>query len=536
MCIRDSLNFDRLYLRPSPFSIGFMNFAEHVERIGPDGRYSYVPKNVTITMVEAPNKPFYKLLAHELTNAFNRRGDRVLRVSNNSRESFPGEAKAVIRFDNALTRRDPREMFSRFPKTGDGKTDRRVICVVPSRLPEKDDGLTDFARRFMLRKAAQLPVIVEGRLSDAQIFPGARGAVASLEGNVGTFKFNPRRSEEFYEEIAGRLAFLITPEMLNTKVPISSNRLTLEAWAQRPAVQAIASASHDLAKVKLLWDVNLRAFGDMRQVYFVLRQMKQAGLGEGMMSALTSIDGYPSPVMAVTETGTSKTNVDPLKGNVVAVPGFTEEGIVHWILSGRLKGHPADLLERPSLQTVLDMADLLKSSHLRDRLGKTLRGSIENPPSIEAWENAAFYHAAALLQAGVVKTYEDFIRYLAKQFTKRSVLPVIPEGLEESANAAIHLHKFPEEDQPDESIRVVNVDMKEFGFPHNPPCGSFEAASLVFMGLFNSYQQFGPPQSRHEIRAVGLAGHGLFAWGYDGMDSLKRRVINELRVKSVPKY
>ena len=513
-----------------------MNFAAHVERIGQDGRYTYVPKVVTIALVEPPNKPLYKLLAHELTAAFNRRGDRVLPVSNNPREPFPEEAKAVVKFDNASTRRDPREMFRRFPKTPDGRTDRKVICVVPSRLSEKDEGLTDFARRFMLRKASQLPVIVEGRPSDAKIFPGARGAVASLEGNVGTFKFNPNRSEEFYEEIAKRLAFLITPEMLNTRVPISSNGLALEAWAQRPAVQAIALASHDLAKVKLLWDVDLRAFGDMRQVYFVLRQMKQAGLGEGMMSALTSIDGYSSPVMAVTETGTSKTNVDPLKGNIVAVPGLTEQGIVHWVLSGRLKGHPADLLEKPSIQTVLDVADFLKSSHLRDRLGQTLRGSVENPPSIEAWENAAFYHAAALLQAGVVKTYEDFIRYLAKQFAKGSVLPVIPEGLEESANAAVHLHKFPEEEQPDESIRVVNVDMKEFGFPHNPPCGSFEAASLVFMGLFNSYQQFGPPRSRHEIRAVGLAGHGLFVWGYNGMDSLKSRVINELRVKYVPMY
>lgn len=248
--------------------------------------------------------------------------------------------------------------------------------------------------------------------------------------------------------------------------------------------------------------------------------------------------------MAITETGTSKTNVNPEKGNVVAVPCLTEYGTVHWILSGRPKGHPVNFFKNPSAQSAKDMVEFLVSGFLRRRLKQDLGGIkkgesplVDHPPSIESFENALLYHTAALLHAGVVTKFEDVFPYLADAFNKNPKLPIIPKGLPKAADSLIHLHKCAKLKQESKSIKVINADMAYFGFSHTPPCGSREAALLPVKGYFDLYQRYGLPKSSDEIWIIILPGHGVVAIGHSGMAHLTYRITHDTDFEPfVPKY
>lgn len=506
-----------------------MALREHAERIGPDGVYHYQRPRITVAVVPPADNahPIHKIIAPKLEAAFRDLGDTVVIASANPRESFPKEANIAVQFDDTGTNRYPSWGLGRFPKTANGRTSDKVACVIHSALPEQPDQLTETLRLLMAAKVAPIVVGIDG----------ARGAVATLEGNVGV-----ETLDDGVDWIANRLAFLGSVEMVNIKEGVVNPRLIFADWRVKDEVQSIGDASKNLAAVNLLWDIDIRQYGSIRQLAQILRHQRQAGYGEGMMSTLVRVNG--DWTMAITETGTSKTKVDPEKGNVVAVPYLTEYGTVHWILSGRPKGHPINFLRKPSWQSGKDMVEFLVSGFLRRRLKQDLGGIkkgesplVDHPPSIESHENALLYHMSALLHAGVVTKFEDAIHYLANAFNKNPRLPIIPHGLQKGADALVHLHKHAELEQKSKSIKVIIADMAYFGFPHTPPCGSREAALLLVKGYCDLYQRYGLPQSKDEIGVVILPGHGSVAIGHSGMAHLTHMLTQEMEFEPfVSKY
>lgn len=498
-----------------------MALREHVERIGPDGVYHYQRPKITVAFVlpTAGTPPIHQVIAPRLQAAFVRQEDTVILASANPKEPFPKEAKIAIQFDDLTTERQTPWSLGRFPKTPTGeRTSEKFVCVVPFGLNgNSPDQLTEQARLLMVTKASPIVIAIEG----------VSGAVATLEGNVG--------EGTIYNELgwmAERLAFLGAVEMVNTKEGVVNPRLIFADWLLKDEVQSIGAASKNLAAANLLWDIDIRQFGDIRQIAQILRHQRQAGYGEGMMSTLVRVN--KDWAMAITETGTSKTKVDPEKGNVVAVSYLTEYGTVHWILSGRPKGHPINFLRKPSWQSCKDMVEFLVSGYLRGRLKRDLGGIkkgevpvVDHPPSIESHENALLYHMSALLHAGVVTKFEDALSYLADAFNKSPRLPIIPHGLPKAADAVAHLHKCAKLEQQSKDIKVISADMSYFGFPHTPPCGSREAALLLLKGQYDLYQRYGLPQSKDEIWVVILPGHGSVAIGHNNMHHLTYRITHD---------
>lgn len=506
---------------------------------------AYQRKPIDLVMILPPedSPPLPRYIFQELREAFIRHGDTVHLASDQKGEKFPDSAKAAIRIDDPETRRRPSETLGRFPKENGGRSGKAItVAVIDNPLPDKIEDIKWLSRHIMGRKVTQMAIMIEGRLEDPQLMHGTIGVAATMEGNAGQTKFDPTKSYMFFDNIADRISFISSCEMVNKREGVKYPDLPLEKFCQMPAVLAFKDVSHQQTQAGNLWDTPLGEYGiDLTQQIAILRYLKQGGLGEGMLSALVDLGNQQ--VMSISETGTSKTDIDPYKGNVVAIPEFRKDGPNYWILSGWPKGHPLSFFRHPSWQIAKDIFECAWTTVLREGVKPYFKnifrgkfGTFDHPPSIEGWENAAFYHLSTLLRAGEITIYEDYLNYLSDEFAQRKALPVIPGGLESDVNAMAHFHVYASLEQGF-GIRVTEGDMAYFGYPHTPPCGSFEAASLILKGQIDLYQKYGPPKSKDEIRAILLPGHGTFFYGYNGLSNLSNGIIQRMNlIREIPKY
>ncbi len=123
----------------------------------------------------------------------------------------------------------------------------------------------------------------------------------------------------------------------------------------------------------------------------------------------------------------------------------------------------------------------------------------------------------------------------SKEWQEEGGLPIIPEGAGVAGNATIHTHLTPDDEQQDGLIKGVPLalaqeDMRRLGFYHTPPCGSAESAIFLLMQARRSYILHGLPNKK-EMRYVHLPGHGVLAWGYNGMRDLVRQFAYNIQFK-----
>lgn len=509
-----------------------MGFKEHVARISPeDGLYHYQPRDIRVAIVPSQDS-LQGVIEESLRAAFEVHGDHVFDLEGGRFTNDVGVGIFFTPSGDWFEERRPKESLGRFPKKDRAAKKMLEIQVLPREfipLDQGSEGMSRFMREILVRKAVQGAVVLEGE-EDNELKEGNCAFIGSMMGDVGQVTFEGDK-EIFFGKIAETLELLAGAEMVNDKKDkVIVNFPTFGEWCEREAVQEIAYASRILGENGYLWDLNLREAWSgrkvsRRQVRNILYALGQAGLSEGNLSAVDR----ELKVMAITETGINKTKVEPLKGQVVAVAGVKENGPIYWVLRGVPKGHPINLLRRPTLTTAREVWEYLDSSvkikkglfpFLRYFLsGRDLR-KIDKPPSIEAHENGALYMAAALWEAGRTSTFEDYLRYLAESFSRRKVLPVIPNGCEVGFDSAVHLHLTLKGDQSDSQVRVVDIDMTPFGYQHSPDCGSLEAELFLIYQLILAYQKYGVPESEEEIWGINIPGHGCCLLGRRGMRHL----------------
>jgi len=131
--------------------------------------------------------------------------------------------------------------------------------------------------------------------------------------------------------------------------------------------------------------------------------LERGTLGEGMRSQLDPALG----VMGVTTSGGGKINVnpDPQAGHIVPVGQLTWTGYVRAI--------PRDC------------------------------PVTYNGPSIETHENGLVYLAGALINAGLVDSFDSFLRFLKHHFAQHDRIAILPPDMQPKATAIEHVHRQP---------------------------------------------------------------------------------------------
>lgn len=546
-----------------------MGIKELVARIDENGVYQHEIEGIRVGFVDSfreSEKIFYQRLYWGLRAALMRRDDnQVMAVSS---EAIPGEVNVgAWMTDDFFREVRPEDGWGKFPKP---KNDKKVFYVgvfgedvIPWKA--ESDVLSKVGREFLTRKAAHAGAAIEGEVKSSDFKEGARAIIWSMEGDVGKVVFEGDEGE-FFGEIGERVQLLGGVEMVEKRVGEEYEGIDFKKWCDRKVVQEIAYASKRLGEKGFLWDLNLRKTWSgrrisRRQIWKIEYSLKQAGLGVGNLSGIDR----ESRVVATTETGVNKPRIDPLRGEVVAVFGMTENGARHWILNGFPRGHPFFILRHPLQSSWRDLtyfvssmikrgkvreflksiphpfktswqgmkdyvAGEMKESRLREfyklipEVVRVMKGEfeswIDHRPSIETHENAAMYMASALWESGKIRTFEDYLRYLEKGFEEREILPIIPEGCGVGWDAMAHLHLTAGEKQRDPQVRVIEMEMSRFGFKHSPGCGSREAALYMVCQLISGYQKNDVPTSNEEIWVINIPGHGCCLLGRRGMKQL----------------
>ncbi len=514
-----------------------MPLEKYLDRISPaDGKYRHVIEPVTIVIVQSEKyPPFHQFIAESLEAAFRKRDDTVVYASDDPKEQLPDNADGMIQLHDlrSLEEIDPTKTLGRFPRKSEYKkrADRKVVIAGSvDEIPVKDD-LTKYARTQMGHKAGHFTLIMEGKEQQTALNDGAKALVASMEGNTAVLIHDKSNPLGIFVNAVLRLAFLNKAEMVSTREGKKNVIITFGDWISNLDVRRMQDASHILSKAKprpLIWDLDLRELGMSRkQQLAAMKALGTAGLGEGMQWTVIEEDQYGEPILAVTETGVTKTDADPKKGNVVAVYGATEFGSEHYILFGLPKGHLVNLFKHPSKQQMKDTVNELLSSFLRKKydaikdMVKLQPIWIDHPGSIETHESVLFAMISSLLESGKISSFKEAMEYITNGFNESRVLPVIPKGIKAGAKSGIHSHNMASREQKNKKVKVINADMEGFGYPHSPPCGSREATLILLSALCDSYKQDGPLQD-DEIRIINLPGHGSFVYSKKNIDAVAR--------------
>jgi hypothetical protein len=250
-------------------------------------------------------------------------------------------------------------------------------------------------------------------------------------------------------------------------------RISWEEWTRSPVHRDITQAAHALGNARIIEDeVALGKYGSEDQAMEVLRFLNRAALGESMRSQLDPA----LRVMGVTTTGGGKVNVsaDPMDGHIVPISQLTWTGYVR-------------VMPRGCPITFKD-------------------------PSIETHENGMVYLAGALVNAGLVDSFDSFQKFLEDHFAHHDRIDILPAGMQPKVLAIDHFHRQPRRSSIREPDRLEFVRPEETRFPDiDFPCGVREAELQLLSALFRS-RAFSQPGSLDDqvIMAI-LPGHGTVA-------------------------
>jgi len=354
----------------------------------------------------------------------------------------------------------PSAVYGRLPKP---RGTVLMITTVES-MPETD--LFDLARGQLVKKASQLGIVLEG---DPQGTKVKRALWASMAGNHSLLTGN---AEEMLNNLALRVQAHAGAEKINIYAGDAETSISWEAWGRSTVHRDIAQAGRALGEAEIIEDkVILDQYGSDRQAREVLRFLERGALGEGMRSQLDPA----LRVMAVTSTGGGKIHVDPdpMAGQIIPIGQLTWDGYIRAIP----RGCPITF----------------------------------NAPSIETHENGLVYLAGALINAGLVDSFDSFMRFLADHFAEYERIDILPGGMQPKVTAIEHFHRQPKVGSIQDPARVELVYPNQERFPPiDFPCGVRPAELQLLSAVFRS-RAFRQPGPLDKVVIAILPGHGSVA-------------------------
>ncbi|GAB4539915.1 MAG: hypothetical protein Kow0063_29160 [Anaerolineae bacterium] len=374
----------------------------------------------------------------------------------------------------------PSAIYGRLPKP------RGTVLMITAVESIPQTNLFDLARGQLVKKAAHLGILAEGDPEGRKV---ERALWASMAGNHCLLEGD---EEDIFDDLALRVQAHAGAEKINIYAGDNEAFLTWEAWTQSKVHNDIAQAGRALGEALIIEDkVVLDQYGTDRQAREVLRFLERGALGEGMRSQLDPT----LRVMAVTSTGGGKISVDPdpMAGQIIPIAQLTWNGYVR----AMPQGCPVTF----------------------------------NDPSIETHENGLVYLAGALINAGLVDSFDDFLDFLRDHFAHNETIDILPPGMEAKVTAIEHFHRQPIQESikhPDK-VELVYPDQSRFP-PIDFPCGVRPAELQLLSAVFNSqaFRQRGPSG---KVVIVILPGHGSVAIYGGPRQEMTDILINEMEME-----
>jgi hypothetical protein len=423
-------------------------------------RYIWQPRPINIWVGMNPSNYLQLHVLRAIQQRLSSQGCNFVQVPGEKTELGPIADLGIGFGGNLREEIRPSAVYGRLPKP------RGTVLMITAVGSIPDTDLFDLARGQLVKKACQLGILVEGDLEGSKV---KRALWASMAGNHSLLTGH---EEDILDNLALRVQAHAGAEKINKYAGDDETFLSWEAWSRSSVHHDIAQAGQVLGQANIIEDkVALDQYGTYRQARDVLRFLERGALGEGMRSQLDS----SLRVMAVTSTGGGKINVnpDPVAGQIIPISQLTWDGYVRALP----RGCPVTF----------------------------------NDPSIETHENGLVYLAGALINAGLIDSFDGFMGFLKSHFAEHDRIDILPSGMQAKAMAIEHFHRQPRKDSIKDPAKVelVYPDQERFP-PIDFPCGVRPAELQLLSAVFRS-QAFRQPGPLNKVVIVILPGHGSVA-------------------------
>lgn len=428
-------------------------------------RYVWNPRPINIWLSMEPRTEHQNLIINELRRRLEERGCIFVDDPRKPTELGPVPHLAMGFGESLEQELSPSAIYGKLPKPRASV----FMMTVVDRIPDVD--LFDLAREQLVRKAAHFGAVFE---KSANGHGFSRVLWGSMAGN---YRILEGGGAGIYDGLAIRILAQASTEKVNfAEGKDEDPGLTWEAWAASPVHGDIAEAARRLGEARIIHnEVHLHDYGTSDHVKTVLRYLERGALGEGMRSQLDP----QLRIMGVTTTGGDKVKVspDPLAGQIIPISKLT------W--SGYVQAVPVNCPVRYTA------------------------------PSIETHENGLIYLAGALLNSGLVDSYDGFLGYLRDHFRQNRTIDILPAGMQPRLTAIDHFHMQPKAGTIKDAERVEIAAPEKERFPEiDFPCGVREGGLQLLSAVFRS-ETFRKRGKFDKLVIVVLPGHGSVAL-YDG--------------------
>jgi hypothetical protein len=141
------------------------------------------------------------------------------------------------------------------------------------------------------------------------------------------------------------------------------------------------------------------------------------------------------------------------------------------------------------------------------------------------------YLAGALINAGIVDSFDSFMQYLKNHFAQHDRIDILPAGMQAKALAIEHFHRQPKMDSIKDPEKVELVYPDEERFPRiDFPCGVRQAELQLLSALFRAkaFREHGPLS---KVVIAVLPGHGSVAVYGGQRQTLADTLINGMEME-----
>lgn len=446
-------------------------------------RYVWHPRPINVWLSMQPRGPLEGLILDELRARLLNTGCIFVDDPRQSTELGPVPHLAIGFGEGLEQEFSPFEIYGKLPKP---RASVFMITIV-DKIPEVD--LFELAREQLVKKASHFGAVFEKSGNGAGF---SRVLWASMAGNYRILTGEPSK---IFDDLALRVLTHASAEKVNFPEGTDEDpQLTWEAWAASSVHRDIAEAARRLGEAGIIDnEVYLHDYGSADHVKTVLRFLERGALGEGMRSQLDP----KLRVMGITTTGGDKVHVspDPALGQIIPIRKLT------W--SGYVQAVPVNCPVKYAA------------------------------PSIETHENGLIYLAGALINAGVVKSYDGFLEYLREHFARNRTIDILPAGMQPKVTAIDHFHMQPKVETIKSPERVELVSPDRERFPEiDFPCGVREGGLQLLSAVFRS-ETFIKPGAFDKLVIVVLPGHGSVALYGGPRKKMTEALVNGMEMEEV---
>ena len=426
----------------------------------PAGMYVWEPRPINVWIGINPFNRLQLYVLEAIQRRLQARGCVFVHMPGDETELGPGVDLGIGFGANLREEISPSVLYGRLPKP----RGTALMMTTVEELPQVD--LFDLARGQLVRKSGHIGILVEGDRAGRTV---RRALWASMAGNHAVLDGH---QDDILDDLALRVQAHAGAEKINVLAGDAETDISWQEWAASRVHRDIAQAGRALGAANIIEDrVVLEHYGTDKQARDVLRFLERGALGEGMRSQIDA----ELRVMAVTTTGGGKINVDPdpMAGHIVPISQLSWRGYVRAI--------PRDC----------------PISY--------------NAPSIETHENGLVYVAGALVNAGLVDSFDSFMHYLEDYFAQHERIDILPPGMQPKATAIEHFHRQPKLGtiQDPSRVELVYPSVERFP-PIDFPCGVRPAELQLLSAVFQA-ESFRRPGALDKVIIAVLPGHGAVA-------------------------